>query len=117
MPNADGRNDAHRVCVRAAGDDARVLREPRPAHHIQLPHGGECCVQFHVVLRHEPQVPAYAHDYVYAVSGGPSRAQRNAPVVDQLPTIRHYGPAQHGSHANDRHRPNHRQQTRTARSG
>lgn len=118
VPDADGRDDAHRVRVRTAGKDSRVLREPRPAHHIQLSHGGERRVQLHVVLRHEPQVPAHAHDHVHAVPGGPSRAQRNAPVVGQLPAVRHHDPAQHGSHANDRHRDNrHRRQTRTASQG
>lgn len=118
VPDADGRDDAHRVRVRTTGKVARILREPRPAHHIQLSHGGERRVQLHVVLRHEPQVPAHAHDHVHAVSGGPSRAQRNASVVGQLPAVRHNDPAQHGSHANDRHRDNRRRrQTRTARPG
>ncbi|XP_003247524.1 FMRFamide receptor isoform X2 [Acyrthosiphon pisum] len=50
--------------------------------------------------------------------GGPARAQRYAPVVGQLPAVRHHGPAQHGGHANDRHnrRRGHRQ-TRTSHPG
>lgn len=93
VPDADGRDDADGVRVRAAWEDARVLREPRPAHYIQLPDGGERRVQLHAVLRHEPQVPAHAHDHVHAVPGGPARAQHHAPIVGQLPAVRHHGPA------------------------
>ncbi|CAI6360490.1 unnamed protein product [Macrosiphum euphorbiae] len=80
VSDADGRDDADGVRVRAAREDTRVLREPRSAHHFQLPDGGERRVQLHAVLRHEPQVPAHAHDHVHAVPGGPARAQRYAPV-------------------------------------
>jgi len=74
VPDADGRDDADGVSVRAAREDARVLREPRPAHHIQFPDGSERRVQLHAVLRHEPQIPPHAHDHVHAVPGGPARA-------------------------------------------
>lgn len=105
VPDADGRDDAHRVCVRAAREHGRLLREPRPAHHIQLPDGGECRVQFHAILRHEPQVPAHAYDHVHAVPGGPTRPASHAPLVRQLPaTVSHRGPPQHRGHANDGHR-------------
>lgn len=116
VPDADGGDDAVRVCVRPAGENARVLRKPRPSHHLQLPHGGQRRVQLHPVLRHEPQVPAHAHDHVHAVSGGAARAQRHAPVVcERLPgPVRHHGAPQHRSHADDRNR-HQRRQTRTAR--
>lgn len=115
VPDADGGDDADRVRVRAARKDARVLREPRPAHHIQLPHGGERRVQLHAVLRHEPQVPAHAHDHVHAVPGRAARATRHAPLVRQLPAVRHHGQAQHRGHANDGHR--HRRQARAGHPG
>lgn len=104
VPDAHRGDDADRVGVRAAGEDARVLREPRPAHHIQLSDGGECRVQLHAVLRHEPQVPAHAGRHVYAVPGGQACAQRHAPVVHQLPAVRHHGAAQHRGHADVRRR-------------
>lgn len=104
VPDADGRDDADRFGVRAARADARVLREPRAAHHLQLPDGGERGVQLHAVLRDEPQVPAHADGHVHAVPGRPARAQRHAPVFRQLPAVRYYGPAQHRGHADDRHR-------------
>lgn len=90
VPNADGRDDAHGVRVRTAREHAGVLREPGPAHHIQLPHGGERRVQLYVVLRHEPQIPAHVDDYVHAVPGRPARAQRDPPVVRQLSAVRHH---------------------------
>lgn len=93
VPDADGRDDAHGVRVRTAGEYARILREPRPAHHIQFPHGGERRVQLHAVLRHEPQIPTHANDHVHAVPGGPTRAQRDAPVIRQLPAVRHHDPS------------------------
>jgi len=121
VSDAHGRDDAYRVRVRAAREDARVLREPRPAHHIQLPDGGERRFQLHAVLRDEPQVPSHAHDHVHAVPGGPARAQRYAPVVGQLPANRHHSPAEHRGDADDRHRRRavrrrRRRKTRTARA-
>lgn len=104
VPDTDRGDDADRVRVRAARENARVLREPRPAHHLQLPHGGERRIQLHAVLCHEPQVPAHAHDYVHAVLGGQTRAQRYASVVRQLPAVRHHGQTQHRGHADVRHR-------------
>lgn len=102
LPDANGRDDADGVSLRTTREDARVLREPRPAHHIQLPHGGQRRVQLHAVLRHEPQVSAHANDHIHAVPGRPTRAQRNAPIVRQLPcAVRHHDPTQHGSHADD----------------
>lgn len=115
VPDAHGRYDAHGVRVRAAREDARVLREPRPAHHLQLSDGGERRVQLHAVLRHEPQIPAHAHGHVYAVPGGPARATRHSPIVRQLPEVRHHCPAQHRGHADDGRRV--RRQTRTAHPG
>lgn len=114
VPDADGRDDADRVRVRAARADARVLREPRAAHHLQLPDGGERRVQLHAVLRDEPQVQAHADDHVHAVPGRAARAQRHAPVVRQLPAVRHHDPAQHRGHADDRHRQPDGRQTGTA---
>lgn len=121
VSDAHGRDDAYRVRVRAAREDARVLREPRPAHHIQLPDGGERRFQLHAVLRDEPQVPSHAHDHVHAVPGGPARAQRYAPVVGQLPAIRHHSPAEHRGDADVRHHRRvvvrrRRRKTRTARA-
>lgn len=120
VPDAHGRDDVDGVRVRAGREYDRVLREPRPAHHIQLSHGGERRVQFHAVLRHEPQVPAHADDHVHAVPGRTARAHRHAPVFGQLPAVRHYDPAQHGGHATHRHRinrPRRRRQTRPAHPG
>lgn len=119
VSDAHGRDDAYRVRVRAAREDARVLREPRPAHHIQLPDGGERRFQLHAVLRDEPQVPSHPHDHVHAVPGGPARAQRYAPVVGQLPAVRHHCPAEHRGDADDRHHRRavrRRRKTRTARA-
>lgn len=116
VPDAHGRDDADRVRVRATRADARVLREPRAAHHLQLPDGGQRGVQLHAVLCDEPQVQAHADDHVHAVPGRAARAQRHAPVVRQLPAFRrHHGPAQHRDHADDRHRQRDGRQTGTAR--
>lgn len=85
VPNTDGRDDVDRVRVRTAREFSRVQREPRPAHHIQLSHGGERRVQLYAVLRHEPQVPAHANDHVHAVPGCAARAQHHPEIVGQLP--------------------------------